>query len=82
MSCLSFRSSNCDEDSHELGQRALAAGGEERRELMEQVYDVFSERLYQIPIMEIVSVWGVNKDLDYTNMPGGRRILVNTAHFK
>jgi hypothetical protein len=32
--------------------------------------------------MEIVSVWGVNKDLDFTNMPGGRRILINTAHFR
>jgi hypothetical protein len=29
-------------------------------------------------LMEIVSVWGVNKDLEFVNMPGGRRILVNT----
>jgi hypothetical protein len=29
-------------------------------------------------LMEIISVWGVNKDLEFVNMPGGRRILVNT----
>ncbi len=82
MNCASVRSSNCDADTHNLGQKAIAASGDERRELMEQVYDVFTDRLYQIPVMEIVSVWGVNKDLDFTNMPGGRRILINTAHFR
>ena len=82
MNCASVRSSNCDADTHNLGQRAIAASGDERRDLMEQVYDVFTDRLYQIPVMEIVSVWGVNKDLDFTNMPGGRRILINTAHFR
>jgi len=82
MNCTSVRSSNCDADSHTLGQKALAAGGDERRKLMEEVYEVFTDRLYQIPVMEIVAVWGVNKDLDYTNMPGGRRILINTSHFK
>ena len=82
MNCTSVRSSNCDADTHELGQRALAAGGDERRQLMEEVYDVFTDRLYQIPVMELVSVWGVNKDLEFVNQPGGRRILVNTAHFK
>lgn len=82
MNCASVRSSNCDADTHNLGQKAIAASGDERRELMEQVYDVFTDRLYQIPVMEIVSVWGVNKDLDFTNMPGGRRILINTSHFK
>jgi hypothetical protein len=49
---------------------------------MEAVYEVFTDRLYQIPVMELVSVWGVNKDLEFVNQPGGRRILVNTAHFK
>jgi ABC-type transport system substrate-binding protein len=82
MNCTSVRSSNCDADSHTLGQQALAAGGEERRRLMEEVYEIFTDRLYQIPVMEIVSVWRVNKDLDYTNMPGERRILLNTSHFK
>ena len=82
MNCASVRSSNCDADTHTLGQRAIAAAGDERRQLMEEVYDVFSDRLYQIPIMEIVAVWGVNKNLDFTNMPGGRRILINTTHFK
>jgi hypothetical protein len=28
--------------------------------------------------MEIISIWGVNKNLEFVNMPGGRRILVNT----
>jgi len=82
MNCASVRSSNCDADTHTLGQKAIAAAGDERRQLMEEVYDVFSDRLYQIPIMEIVAVWGVNKNLDFTNMPGGRRILINTTHFK
>ena len=27
-----------------------------------------------VPLMEIVSVWGVNKDIDFVNQPGGRRI--------
>ena len=82
MNCTSVRSSNCDADSHTLGLKALASGGDERRQLMEEVYEVFTDRLYQIPVMELVSVWGVNKDLAFVNQPGGRRILVNTAHFK
>lgn len=78
MSCAANRSKNCQADWHALGQRALAASGEERRELMTEAYGVFTENLLQIPMMEIVSVWGVNKDLEFVNMPGGRRILVNT----
>ncbi len=78
MSCASNRSKNCQAEWHSLGQRALASSGEERRELMTEAYGVFTQNLLQIPMMEIVSVWGVNKDLEFVNMPGGRRILVNT----
>ena len=78
MSCASNRSKNCNAEWHALGQRALAATGDERRELMTEVYELFSEQLLQLPMMEIVSVWGVNKDLEFVNMPGGRRILINT----
>lgn len=81
MSCEANRSKNCQADWHDLGQRAIAASGDERRQLMEEAYGVFSENVLQIPLMEIVSVWGVNKDLDYVNMPGGRRILVNTINW-
>ena len=38
----------------------------------------FTKNLLQLPMMEIVSVWSVNKDLEFVNMPGGRRILINT----
>lgn len=78
MSCASNRSKNCNAEWHELGQRALAASGEERRQLMTEAYGVFTRNLLQLPMMEIVSVWGVNKDLEFVNMPGGRRILINT----
>lgn len=78
MSCASNRSKNCNAQWHELGQRALAASGEERRQLMIEAYGVFTRNLLQLPMMEIVSVWGVNKDLEFVNMPGGRRILINT----
>lgn len=78
MSCAANRSKNCNAEWHELGQRALAASGEERRQLMTEAYGVFTQNLLQLPMMEIVSVWGVNKDLEFVNMPGGRRILINT----
>ena len=78
MSCASNRSKNCNAEWHELGQRALAASGEERRQLMTEAYELFTQNLLQLPMMEIVSVWGVNKDLEFVNMPGGRRILINT----
>lgn len=78
MSCASNRSKNCNAEWHALGQRALASTGDERRELMTEAYELFSEELLQLPMMEIVSVWGVNKDLEFVNMPGGRRILINT----
>ena len=45
---------------------------------MTEAYDLFTQNLLQLPMMEIVSVWGVNKDLEFVNMPGGRRILINT----
>ena len=78
MNCAANRSKNCNAEWHELGQRALAASGEERRQLMTEAYGVFTRNLLQLPMMEIVSVWGVNKDLEFVNMPGGRRILINT----
>ena len=78
MSCASNRSKNCNAEWHALGQQALASTGEERRALMTEAYELFSENLLQLPMMEIVSVWGVNKDLEFVNMPGGRRILINT----
>ncbi len=78
MSCASNRSKNCNAEWHALGQQALASTGDERRELMTEAYGLFSENLLQLPMMEIVSVWGVNKDLEFVNMPGGRRILINT----
>jgi len=78
MSCASNRSKNCNAEWHALGQQALASTGEDRRELMTEAYELFSENLLQLPMMEIVSVWGVNKDLEFVNMPGGRRILINT----
>ena len=78
MSCEANRSKNCNAEWHALGKRALASSGEERRELMTEAYGVFTENLLQLPMMEIVSVWGVNKDLEFVNMPGGRRILINT----
>ena len=78
MSCASNRSKNCNAEWHALGQQALASTGDERRELMTEAYELFSENLLQLPMMEIVSVWGVNKDLEFVNMPGGRRILINT----
>jgi peptide/nickel transport system substrate-binding protein len=78
MNCASNRSKNCTAEWHQMAQRAEAAGGEERRRLLEEVYEEFTVNLLQIPLMEIVSVWGVNQDLEFVNMPGGRRILVNT----
>ena len=78
MNCAANRSKNCNAEWHDLGQRALAASGEERRQLMTEAYEVFTTNLLHIPLMEIVSVWGVNQDMEFVNMPGGRRILVNT----
>ena len=78
MSCASNRSKNCNAEWHQLGQQALASTGEERRELMTDAYELFAENLLQLPMMEIVSVWGVNKNLEFVNMPGGLRILINT----
>ena len=78
MSCEANRSKNCNAEWQALGKRALATSGEERRQLMTEAYDVFAKNLLQLPMMEIVSVWGVNKDLEFVNMPGGRRILINT----
>ena len=79
MSCEANRSKNCQADWHEFGQKAISASGDERRQMMEEAYGIFSENLLQLPLMEIVSVWGVNKDLEFVNMPGGRRILINTV---
>ena len=81
MSCSANRSKNCNAEWDEMGVIANNASGEERRILMEEAYGVFATNLLQIPLMEIVSVWGVHKDLDFVNMPGGRRILVNTIHW-
>ena len=47
----------------------------------EAIYEEFTTELLHIPLMDIVSVWPVNKDLDFVNHPGGRRILVNTMHW-
>jgi ABC-type transport system substrate-binding protein len=78
MNCAANRSKNCNAEWHDLGVRANAASGAEREQLLQEAYEVFTTNLLQIPLMEIVSVWGVNKDLEFVNMPGGRRILVNT----
>ena len=76
--CFSNRSKNCDLERQDLVERAVAVGGEERRVLMEQAYEDFSRNLLHIPLFDVIGIWGVNKDLDFVDMPGGRRILVNT----
>lgn len=78
MNCAANRSKNCNAEWHEMGVTANAASGEEREQMLQEAYELFTTNLLQIPLMEIVSVWGVNKDLEFVNMPGGRRILVNT----
>jgi ABC-type transport system substrate-binding protein len=78
MNCTANRSKNCTAEWHQLGQRAEAASGAEREQLLQEAYEVFTTNVLHIPLMEIVSVWGVNQDLEFVNMPGGRRILVNT----
>jgi peptide/nickel transport system substrate-binding protein len=78
MNCTSNRSKNCTAEWHQLGQQAEAASDEERERLLQEAYEVFTTNVLHIPLMEIVSVWGVNQDLEFVNMPGGRRILVNT----
>ncbi len=81
ISCFSNRSKNCDADREERANAALAAVGEDRRMKTEAIYEDFTRELLHIPLMDIVSVWPVNKDLDFVNHPGGRRILVNTMHW-
>ncbi len=80
-SCFSNRAKNCDSEREARVSAALAAAGDERRQLMEEAYEDFTTNLLHSPLMEIVSVWGVNKDLDFVNQPGGRRILVNATHW-
>jgi ABC-type transport system substrate-binding protein len=77
-SCFSPRAKNCTVERHQLMERSLAASGDERARLLEEAYVEWTTNLVHIPLMEIISVWGVNKDLDFVNQPGGRRILVNT----
>ncbi len=80
-SCFSNRAKNCDPEREARVSAVLAAGGQERQRLMQAAYEDFMTNLLHIPLMEIVSVWSVNKDLEFVNMPGGRRILVNTIHW-
>jgi peptide/nickel transport system substrate-binding protein len=76
--CYSNRSKNCDLERQDLVERAVAAGGEERQMLMEQAYEDFARNLLHIPLFDVIGIWGVNQDLEFVDMPGGRRILVNT----
>jgi peptide/nickel transport system substrate-binding protein len=81
MSCGSNRGKNCDPVRQKQTDAALSAIGAEREKLMTAAYDEFATSLLHLPFMDIVGVWGVNKDLDYIDMPGGRRIQINTAHW-
>ena len=80
-SCVSNRSKNCDLDREVRNNAVLSAGGDERRVLMEAAYEDFTQNLLHIPAFDVIGLWGVNKDLDFTDMPGGRRILVNTMRW-
>jgi ABC-type transport system substrate-binding protein len=80
-SCGSNRGKNCSAERQKLTEAALSAVGAEREKLMTQAYDDFAKNLLHMPFMDIVGVWGVNKDLDYIDMPGGRRIQINTTHW-
>jgi len=81
MSCGSNRSKNCDPARQKLTDAALSASGADREKLMTQAYDEFAKNLLHLPFMDVVAIWGVNKDLDYIDMPGGRRIQINTTHW-
>ena len=80
-SCASNRSKNCDPEREVRNNAVLASGGDERKVLMEAAYEDFTQNLLHIPAMDVIGVWGVNKDLDFSDMPGGRRILVNTMRW-
>ena len=77
-SCQSNRSKNCDLEREERNNAAVGAAGEERQRLMTAAYEDFTRNLLHIPLFDVLGVWGVNADLDFVDMPGGRRILVNT----
>ena len=80
-SCGSNRSKNCSAERQKLTDAALGATGAEREKLMTQGYEDFAKNLLHLPFMDIVGVWGVNKDLDFIDMPGGRRIQLNSTHW-
>ncbi len=77
-SCQSNRAKNCNLEREKRNNAALAASGEERRRLMTEAYEDFTKNLLHIPLFDVLNGWGVNVDLDFVDMPGGRRILVNT----
>ncbi|MSQ06646.1 MAG: hypothetical protein EXR54_00855 [Dehalococcoidia bacterium] len=80
-SCGSNRGKNCDPERQKMTEAALGAAGADRERLMTASYDEFAKNLLHIPFMDVVAVWGVNKNLDYIDMPGGRRIQINTTHW-
>jgi ABC-type transport system substrate-binding protein len=79
--CDSPRSKNCTVERHNLANAALSASGDERRRLMEEAYEEWTTNLVHISMMEIIAVWGVNRNIEFVNQPGGRRILVNTMRW-
>jgi ABC-type transport system substrate-binding protein len=62
-------------------EQALAARGEERRQLMEQLADITHDEVLMIPLFDYLVVWGLNDKLEWEPR-WDRRIRFNNMSFR
>jgi ABC-type transport system substrate-binding protein len=61
-------------------EKALAASGEERRELMEQLADIYHEEAGQVFLFDYIVVWGLSENLQWEPR-WDRRVRFNNMRF-
>jgi len=81
MDCLTGPSHYCDpERAQPLVDQALAATGEERRQLLEQLADIMHDDVLMIPLFDYLVVWGLSEGLEWEPR-WDRRIRFNNMSF-
>jgi peptide/nickel transport system substrate-binding protein len=82
MDCFTGPSHYCEpERVQPLVEQALAARGEERRQLMEQLADIMHDEVLMIPLFDYLVVWGLNDKLEWEPR-WDRRIRFNNMSFR
>jgi hypothetical protein len=83
MDCGSNRAKVCDPvNLQPKVEAALAASGEDRERLIAEAMQVNRQEIYMAPLFETVFLWGFQENLGFEPGVGGRRIVVNTIHWK